>query len=393
MSENNSSSWHKRPLTLDDIPGQDLVIDFLKHYVKKNHIPVGLLASGSEGSGKTSTISAFLRTVLCLQRPPGATTPCLECNSCKALDDPRNNQHENVVWVELHEQDNHDSLASKVNKALSDFELKLPIQLSETQMLLKELEQEDIQKNPNHPKAPHRNYKFIVIDQTEHLPDDLLQCFLFPLEQRKHIETFNLRMIFIATNLDKIEWDTRGRFIGRVVRLPFRPPSLDELLAVARKLAPQTPEDVLRLICKHVDRFGGGYRKLVNYLDDFSQPSCNFDPDFIKTSLVVPRLEEELDTFWKLCALCTPGSSSAFLDLWKHYNYLLSISKGDRQLLHRVLNDSLLAILGKPGAQKIHLQAYQDFTSAYQRYPLELALGVLYGLPYVSLSGLEINEE
>ena len=78
MSENNSSSWHKRPLTLDDIPGQEIVIPLLKHCVKENRIPVGLLASGSEGSGKTSTISAFLRTVLCLQRPPGATTPCQE---------------------------------------------------------------------------------------------------------------------------------------------------------------------------------------------------------------------------------------------------------------------------------------------------------------------------
>ena len=360
----NATLTTKRPMKLTDIRGQDLVVNMLTWALVNNDIPVAYLAHGPGGVGKTSTISAFVRTLLCLNRPPGGADPCLECASCKALTDPRDCKHPNVVWVQVGKgaSRGEDSLNSQVNQAL-----------------------EAAKVGPVYADEPHRSYKIIVVDEVQNLPVNQLQRFLYLPEAVNQINTNNVRIIFSTMNRHRLNADTVASFVGRCTELPFEEPGYEDLLAVAETVAPNAPKMMLMQICDHVSRYGGAYRQLIEYLDTFSKPHINFHPTLVRRYLGILSLEE-VDHFWYLCSLCKP-EGRGYEDAKNFYNHLLRLCRREPVLLYERLAESLEVILGLPGATTAHYEALRALTMAAtsRPYPNDWVLKLLYGLPYVPL--------
>jgi DNA polymerase-3 subunit gamma/tau len=69
-----------RPLTFDDVVGQEHISRTLKMAVESNRVSHAYLFSGPRGCGKTSTARILARVINCEKVKDG--NPCNKCDSC-----------------------------------------------------------------------------------------------------------------------------------------------------------------------------------------------------------------------------------------------------------------------------------------------------------------------
>ena len=72
-----------RPLTFNELVGQDHITRTLKNQIVSNRIGHAYLFNGGRGTGKTSSAKIFARAINCLNPKDGE--PCNECEICKAI--------------------------------------------------------------------------------------------------------------------------------------------------------------------------------------------------------------------------------------------------------------------------------------------------------------------
>jgi DNA polymerase-3 subunit gamma/tau len=72
-----------RPLTFDDVVGQEHITGTLKKAIEKNRVAHAYIFSGTRGVGKTTTARILARALNCEKGP--TPTPCGECDSCKGI--------------------------------------------------------------------------------------------------------------------------------------------------------------------------------------------------------------------------------------------------------------------------------------------------------------------
>lgn len=72
-----------RPLTFDDVVGQEHITETLKKAIDKNRVAHAYIFTGTRGVGKTTTARIMARALNCEKGP--TTTPCGECTSCKNI--------------------------------------------------------------------------------------------------------------------------------------------------------------------------------------------------------------------------------------------------------------------------------------------------------------------
>ena len=72
-----------RPLTFNNILGQENVTKILKNQIKSGKISHAYLFSGTRGTGKTTAAKVFARAINCLNPKDGE--PCNECEVCKSI--------------------------------------------------------------------------------------------------------------------------------------------------------------------------------------------------------------------------------------------------------------------------------------------------------------------
>ena len=88
MSEKYQALYRKwRPMTFDDIVGQNHITETLKHELASDKIGHAYLFCGTRGTGKTSTAKIFSRAVNCENPKDGE--PCNVCDTCKGIIDGR----------------------------------------------------------------------------------------------------------------------------------------------------------------------------------------------------------------------------------------------------------------------------------------------------------------
>jgi DNA polymerase-3 subunit gamma/tau len=73
-----------RPLTFDDLVGQDHITRTLKKAVETERVSHAYMFAGPRGCGKTSTARILARVINC-ENLPGDGNPCNECSSCNAV--------------------------------------------------------------------------------------------------------------------------------------------------------------------------------------------------------------------------------------------------------------------------------------------------------------------
>lgn len=72
-----------RPMTFDEIVGQERVVENLKHQVLEGSINHAYLFSGIRGTGKTTTAKVMSRAINCLDPQEG--NPCNACEICRGI--------------------------------------------------------------------------------------------------------------------------------------------------------------------------------------------------------------------------------------------------------------------------------------------------------------------
>ncbi|MGD1997964.1 MAG: DNA polymerase III subunit gamma/tau [Candidatus Dependentiae bacterium] len=86
---NLARKW--RPRTFDQVVGQNMAVSMLRNSLFKNHFFPVYLFAGQKGCGKTSSARIFATAINCeklaafQEKPSGQTLPCLECTSCKRM--------------------------------------------------------------------------------------------------------------------------------------------------------------------------------------------------------------------------------------------------------------------------------------------------------------------
>ena len=73
-----------RPKTFSDVVGQEHIITALANGLKDNRLHHAYLFSGTRGVGKTSIARLFAKGLNCVHGI--TTTPCGECENCKAIE-------------------------------------------------------------------------------------------------------------------------------------------------------------------------------------------------------------------------------------------------------------------------------------------------------------------
>lgn len=72
-----------RPVTFEDVVGQEHIVKVLQHQIKNNQIGHAYLFCGSRGTGKTTTAKIFSRAINCTESKDGE--PCNECMACRGI--------------------------------------------------------------------------------------------------------------------------------------------------------------------------------------------------------------------------------------------------------------------------------------------------------------------
>lgn len=83
MSEYMALYRKWRPMTFDDVVGQDQISETLKNSIRTGRIAHAYLFCGTRGTGKTTSAKIFARAVNCENPKDG--NPCNECPTCKGI--------------------------------------------------------------------------------------------------------------------------------------------------------------------------------------------------------------------------------------------------------------------------------------------------------------------
>lgn len=84
MSNEYQALYRKwRPLSFDDVVGQEHISETLKHSVSGGRVAHAYLFCGTRGTGKTSTAKILSRAVNC--ENPQNGNPCNECGNCRGI--------------------------------------------------------------------------------------------------------------------------------------------------------------------------------------------------------------------------------------------------------------------------------------------------------------------
>ncbi|MBR3341520.1 MAG: DNA polymerase III subunit gamma/tau [Clostridiales bacterium] len=220
-----------RPLTFDDVVGQEAAVTALRQSVVANKLAHAYLFCGQHGTGKTTIAKIFARSVNC--EHPVNGNPCNECPTCKGILDGS--------ILDVTEMD------AASNNGVDDIR---PI-LQEVNF------------------APTRTkYKVYIIDEVHMLSKGAFNALLKTIEEPpKHVI-----FLFATTESDKIP----ATIISRCQRYDFKRIPIDlisgRLREVCGKSGIRASDDALRLIASRSD---GALRDALSLLDQISAISGN----------------------------------------------------------------------------------------------------------------------
>ena len=287
-----------RPLTFDDVVGQEAAVGALRQSVAAKKLAHAYLFCGQHGTGKTTIAKIFARAVNC--EHPVNGNPCNECPTCKGILDGS--------ILDVTEMD------AASNNGVDDIR---PI-LQEVNF------------------APTRTtYKVYIIDEVHMLSKGAFNALLKTIEEPpKHVI-----FLFATTESDKIP----ATIISRCQRYDFKRIPIElitgRLREVCGKSGIKASDDALRLIASRSD---GALRDALSLLDQISAISGSeseissqdvekitgtVDSSFLfkmANSLIDARFEELID----LCEILNSSGKNQVrftLDLAGYFRDLLII--------------------------------------------------------------------
>ena len=186
-----------RPLTFEDMVGQEHVTKILKNQLKTGKVSHAYIFSGTRGTGKTTAAKVFARAINCLNPRDGE--PCNECEACKSILDGNTPDVIEMDAASNNGVDNIRTIRQEVAYSTTGLKYKVYI-IDEVHMLsggafnalLKTLEE------------PPANVVFILATTEEHkiLPTILSRCVRFEFRKigREEI-TSRLKYVLDSLNV------------------------------------------------------------------------------------------------------------------------------------------------------------------------------------------------
>ena len=212
-----------RPMTFDDVVGQEHVVRTLRHAIEANRIANAYLFIGPRGIGKTTLSRIFAKALNCT-RPKGVE-PCGECDNCREIAAGRS--------IDVTELD-----AASHNK------------VEDVKPII-----EAVQFKPTSSK-----YKIFIIDECHMLSNAAWNALLKTLEEPPPY----VRFIFATTEGDKV----LATIISRCQRFDLRRIQTNDIVArlkyICEKEKIAAEEDALLAIARGAE---GGMRDALSSLD------------------------------------------------------------------------------------------------------------------------------
>ena len=212
-----------RPMTFDDVVGQEHVVRTLRHAIEANRIANAYLFIGPRGIGKTTLSRIFAKALNCTS--PKGVEPCGECDNCKEIAAGRS--------IDVTELD-----AASHNK------------VEDVKPII-----EAVQFKPASSK-----YKIFIIDECHMLSNAAWNALLKTLEEPPPY----VRFIFATTEGDKV----LATIISRCQRFDLRRIQTNDIVArlksVCEKETIAAEEDALLAIARGAE---GGMRDALSSLD------------------------------------------------------------------------------------------------------------------------------
>ncbi|MBQ9441201.1 MAG: DNA polymerase III subunit gamma/tau [Alphaproteobacteria bacterium] len=174
-----------RPQSLDDVVGQDIIVNSLKNCLNNNKVPHAFLLNGIRGIGKT-TIARIIAKCLSCKEPIKPYVPCCKCQSCIAFD---NNNHLDIMEIDAASRTGVDDIRDIIDAC---------------------------QYSPVFGK-----YKIFIIDEVHMLSKSAFNALLKTLEEPPS----HVKFIFATTEINKIP----ETILSRCISLQLKPISKEVL--------------------------------------------------------------------------------------------------------------------------------------------------------------------
>ncbi len=212
-----------RPLTFDDVLGQNHITATLKNQIVKGNVSHAYLFAGTKGTGKTSTAKIFSRAVNCLNSKDG--NPCNQCENCRGI--------LNETVMDVVEMD------AASNRKIEDIR--------------------DLKDKVIYPPSQTK-YKIYIIDEVHMLTNEAFNALLKTLEEPpKH-----LIFILATTEMEKLP----QTILSRCQRFDFKRITSEEIVYNMERILNEKNLTVesraLKLIARNSD---GAMRDALSLLD------------------------------------------------------------------------------------------------------------------------------
>jgi len=241
-----------RPSSLEDVMGQDVVIQILKNAIKNNKVCHAYMFSGPRGIGKTSIAKLLAKTVNCLNLNNGDA--CGKCENCVSI---ANGFNSDIIEIDAASNNGVDEIREIKNK---------------------------ISLVPNNLK-----YKVYIIDEVHMLSIGAFNALLKTLEEPPE----HIIFILATTDLHKVP----TTIISRCQCFEFHRISNSDIIKRLKYICENESINVNDEVLEYIAELSeGGLRDAVGMLDKlnaYSNSSITLE-DFEKVNGIVSKQQKEM---------------------------------------------------------------------------------------------------
>lgn len=315
-----------RPRTFDDVISQEHITTTLKNQLKNGQSSHAYLFTGSRGTGKTTCAKILAKALNCTDLKDG--NPCLECDSCKSIDE----DYSDITEID-----------AASNNGVDD---------------VRDLKEESFY-------APMSGkYKVYIIDEVHMLSIQAFNALL------KLIEEPPAHVVFIlaTTEVHKVP----ATILSRCQRFEFRRIDINDskkrLMHVAELEGKTLTDDAAFLISKTSE---GGMRDALSLLDQCFSVSDNVDAETVRQCAGISGS----DYLFRIADLINDKNSA---ELMKVLDELIDKSKDVTRLCEELIRHFRSLMLIKAGSDNSVIRATSDDLEKYncqaEKFTLEQIL-------------------